>query len=77
MVGDVKLAATVLGTLLLLAACSGGGEDGAQIPQNQRNLIDQAATDGDCRTLQGFFNQTQDADTLDYIDQQMRDAGCY
>lgn len=66
---------------LLLAAC--GGTSGApdvdwsQVPANQRTLIDEAVSAEDCERMQTYFDGTENADVLEYLDWHLENAGCY
>jgi hypothetical protein len=85
--------AAALLTLTALAGCGGGtsgGVDWANYDQSVRPRIDALAAAKDCAGLQNEFDTADandaaqrsrtgdgNADLLDYIDQQLRDAGCY
>lgn len=66
---------------LLVVACSSPDEapdvDWSAVPGNQRNLIEQAVESGDCGAMQAYFDGSDDADVLEYLDWQMKHAGCY
>jgi hypothetical protein len=67
--------------LFLLAACGGSSSppdvDWSQVPQNQRQAIDDAVAAKDCQQMQTYFDGSKDADVLSYLDWQMKHAGCY
>ena len=41
------------------------------------DMVDTLEAQGDCESLQAAFDRYDDADTLTYIDDALRDAGCY
>lgn len=71
------LAVSVL--FLLLAACGGGppGVDWSRVPENQQRAIAAAVAAKDCAEMQTYFDGSKNADVLDYLDWQMKHAGCY
>lgn len=41
------------------------------------DMVDTLEAQRDCASLQDAFDRMDDADTLEYIDDALRDAGCY
>jgi len=73
--------APALAGLALLAACSGSESPPdvawGNYPTNQRQAVRDAVAAEDCTKMQTMFDGTEGADLLDYLDWQMRQAGCY
>lgn len=65
----------------LLAACGGTSKppqvEWNNYPPNVQQGVQDRIEAGDCDGLQHMFNGAKDADLLDYLDWQMRRAGCY
>jgi len=66
---------------LALTACgdTATGPDWANVPNGDtlKQFIDEDAAAADCAALQETFDVQQDAAVLTYIDNAMKDAGCY
>lgn len=73
------LAVSVL--FLLLAGCGGSSGppkvDWSRVPENQQQAIAEAVATEDCEKMQTYFDGSKEADVLDYLDWQMKHAGCY
>lgn len=70
----------VTAAVVTLVACGDGGQpdvDWSRVPQSQRAVIEDAVQTGDCERMQTYFDETEDADVLSYLDWHMQDAGCY
>lgn len=71
-----RLAAALL-LPLILAGCSSSPPD---VPPDIARQIDTLADAGDCEALQTVFDAadtTGDSDRMAYVDDALRDAGCY
>lgn len=53
------------------------GEETSDIKPGIVDMVDTLEAQRDCASLQDAFDRMDDADTLEYIDDALRDAGCY
>lgn len=51
--------------------------EGAGVEPTYKSVIDRMEADRDCVALQDSFDGTNDTDKMQYIDDALRDAGCY
>lgn len=72
----MRYIATAIAAALALAGCSLEESEPDIHPAVQRS-VDAMETDRDCAGLQAAFDRHDDADTLEYIDAALDDAGCY
>ena len=59
-----------------MAACS-TGSSAPDVHPAIVSMVKALKADGDCASLQAAFDRSNDADELAYIDDAMRDVGCY
>jgi hypothetical protein len=52
-------------------------EETSDIKPGIVDMVDTLEAQRDCASLQDAFDRMDDADTLEYIDDALRDAGCY
>ena len=63
--------------MIVGAVIAGTTEPDNDISPAVVDMVDTLEAQGDCESLQAAFDRYDDADTLNYIDDALRDAGCY
>ncbi len=73
----VWVVVAVFALLVVGAVSSRSGSDGDDLHPSYRDAIDGLRRDGDCVTLQFWFDRADEVDELTYIDDALKRAGCY
>lgn len=66
-----------IGAAVAITVAIAGCDSESDLPPPFRSGIDQLEAQKDCAELQDRFDGVSDAAYLEYIDDAMRDAGCY